>query len=110
MTKGFSIFYIGINIRIIISDIGNWNCCCPMGMACWFWFSRKLQCYLALLVYIWGQKYISHVGNKPTVEEMKNDISLVKIFSNIFKSPAQLVVLVILLALSLYAGFTFVRR
>jgi POT family proton-dependent oligopeptide transporter len=32
---------------------------------------------------------------------------LVKIFSNIFKSPAQLGILVILLALSLYAGFTF---
>ena len=62
---------------------------------------------LGLLVYVWGQKYISHVGNKPTVEEKKNDISLWRIFSNIFNSPLQLAILAILLVLSIYSGFTF---
>ena len=106
MIKGFSIFYIGINLGSLLATsligivVAKWGWHAGFGLA-------GIAMLFGLLVYIWGQKYISHVGNKPTVEEMKNDISLVKIFSNIFKSPAQLAVLVILLALSLYAGFTF---
>ena len=104
--KGFSIFYIGINLGSLLATsviglvVAKWGWHAGFGLA-------GIAMLLGLLVYVWGQKYISHVGNKPTVEEMKNDVSLVKIFSNIFKSPAQLAVLVILLALSLYSGFTF---
>ena len=104
--KGFSIFYIGINLGSLLATsviglvVAKWGWHAGFGLA-------GIAMLLGLLVYIWGQKYITHVGNKPTVEEMKNDISLVKIFSNIFKSPAQLGILVVLLSLSLYAGFTF---
>ena len=104
--KGFSIFYIGINLGSLLATsviglvVAKWGWHAGFGLA-------GIAMLFGLLVYVWGQKYITHVGNKPTVEEMKNDVSLVKIFSNIFKSPAQLGILVILLALSLYAGFTF---
>jgi len=104
--KGFSIFYIGINLGSLLATsviglvVAKWGWHAGFGLA-------GIAMLFGLLVYVWGQKYISHVGNKPTIEEMKNDVSLVKIFSNIFKSPPQLVVLVVLLALSLYAGFTF---
>ncbi|MDA9303727.1 oligopeptide:H+ symporter, partial [Flavobacteriaceae bacterium] len=104
--KGFSIFYIGINLGSLLATsviglvVAKWGWHAGFGLA-------GIAMLFGLLVYVWGQKYISHVGNKPTIEEMKNDVSLVKIFSNIFKSPAQLGILVILLALSLYAGFTF---
>ncbi len=31
---------------------------------------------LGLVVYIWGQKFLVHVGNTPTEEEKKNDVSI----------------------------------
>ncbi|WP_033960056.1 peptide MFS transporter [Psychroserpens jangbogonensis] len=104
--KGFSIFYIGINLGSLLATtfvgmvVAKWGWHAGFGMA-------GIAMLLGLFVYIWGQKYISHVGNKPTVEEKKNDISIVKLFSNIFKSPVQLAIFVVLLAFSLYAGFTF---
>ena len=104
--KGFSIFYIGINLGSLLATsiigvvVAKWGWHAGFGLA-------GIAMILGLMVYIWGQKYIKHVGNKPTAEEKRNDVSLVKIFSNIFNSPAQLALLVVLLALSLYAGFTF---
>ncbi|MFB1027431.1 MAG: peptide MFS transporter, partial [Flavobacteriaceae bacterium] len=104
--KGFSIFYIGINLGSLLATsiigvvVAKWGWHAGFGLA-------GIAMILGLMVYIWGQKYINHVGNKPTEEEKKNDVSLLKIFSNIFNSPSQLVIFVVLLALSLYAGFTF---
>ena len=104
--KGFSIFYIGINLGSLLATsiigvvVAKWGWHAGFGLA-------GIAMILGLMVYIWGQKYIKHVGNKPTEEEKKNDVSLLKIFSKIFNSPSQLVIFVVLLALSLYAGFTF---
>ncbi len=104
--KGFSIFYIGINLGSLLATtfIG-------MVVAKWGWHAGFAMAGIAmlfgLLVYIWGQKYITHVGNKPTEQEKKDDVSLIKIFSNIFKSPIHLAILIIMLGLSIYAGFTF---
>ncbi len=104
--KGFSIFYIGINTGSLLATsfiglvIAKWGWHAGFGLA-------GIAMVLGLLVYIWGQKYILHVGNKPTVEQKNSDISLVKIFSELFNSPTQLGIVIILLALSLYAGFTF---
>ena len=60
-----------------------------------------------LIVYIYGQKYLPHVGNKPTKEEKNQDRSFVKLFLNIVNFPIQLTILCVLLILSIYAGFTF---
>ncbi|MBL4708120.1 MAG: peptide MFS transporter [Flavobacteriales bacterium] len=104
--KGFSIFYIGINLGSLLATsiigivVATWGWHAGFGLA-------GIAMLFGLAVYVWGQKYIKHVGNKPTVEEKKNDISLIKIFSNIFKAPLQLMILLVLLTLSLYAGFTF---
>lgn len=104
--KGFSIFYIGINLGSLLatSIIGT-------VVAFWGWHAgfglAGIAMLFGLLVYIWGQKYLTHVGNKPTLEDKKNDISIVKQFSKIFSSPVQLGIFAILIALSLYAGFTF---
>ena len=104
--KGFSIFYIGINLGSLLATsiigvvVAKWGWHAGFGLA-------GIAMILGLVVYIWGQKYIKHVGNKPSAEEKRNDVSLVKIFCNIFNSPAQLLILVLLLTLSLYAGFTF---
>ncbi|MFT5243495.1 MAG: POT family proton-dependent oligopeptide transporter, partial [Psychroserpens sp.] len=86
--KGFSIFYIGINLGSLLatSIIG-------LVVAAYGWHAgfglAGIAMLFGLMVYIYGQKYISHVGNKPTVEEKRNDVSIVKLFSNIFKSPVQ---------------------
>jgi len=104
--KGFSIFYIGINLGSLLATsiigivVANWGWHAGFGLA-------GIAMLFGLLVYIWGQKFITHVGNKPTVQEKKDDISLVTIFSNIFKSPIHLTILIVLLALSIYSGFTF---
>jgi proton-dependent oligopeptide transporter, POT family len=104
--KGFSIFYIGINLGSLLatSIVGT-------VVAFWGWHAgfglAGIAMLFGLLVYIWGQKYLTHVGNKPTIEDKKNDISIIKQFSNIFSSPIQLGIFAILIILSLYAGFTF---
>ncbi len=103
--KGFSIFYIGINLGSLLATtfiglvIAKWGWHAGFGLA-------GIAMICGLLVYIWGQKFITHVGNKPTEEQKKNDVSIGKLFSNIFKSPMQLGIMSILLILSVYVGFT----
>jgi len=103
--KGFSIFYIGINLGSLLatSFIG-------LVIAAWGWHAgfglAGIAMIFGLLVYIYGQKYIAHVGNKPTEEQKKNDISIGKLFAKIFKAPTQLAIMSVLLVVSLYVGYT----
>ena len=104
--KGFSIFYIGINLGSLLATtfVG-------LIVAKWGWHAGFAMAGIAMLfglvVYIYGQKYLPHVGNKPTKEEKENDRSFVKLFLNIVKFPIQLTIVIVLLTLSIYAGFTF---
>ena len=104
--KGFSIFYIGINLGSLLATtfiglvVAKWGWHAGFGMA-------GIAMLLGLLVYVFGQKYITHVGNKPTTEEKKADVSLLKLYGNLFKSPLQLIIVGILLVVSIYSGFTF---
>jgi POT family proton-dependent oligopeptide transporter len=103
--KGFSIFYIGINLGSLLATsfiglvVAKWGWHAGFGLA-------GIAMVIGLLVYIWGQKFIKHVGNKVIAKDQKNDVSIVKLFGNIFKSPFQLGVMIILLILSLYVGYT----
>lgn len=104
--KGFSIFYIGINIGSllatssvgIVGEVYGWHYGFGMAGICML---------LGLIVYLWGQKYLIHVGNVATAEEKKNDVSLGAMYMKLLKSPMQLAIVVVLLILSVYAGFTF---
>ena len=104
--KGFSIFYVGINLGALLSSIAvglvvkeyGWHT--GFGMA-------GIGMFLGLMVYIYGHKYLVTVGNKPSEEANKSDISLFQLFAQLLKSPLQLTVVGLLFALSLYAGFTF---
>jgi len=104
--KGFSIFYIGINLGSLLATtfiglvVAKWGWHAGFGMA-------GIAMLLGLLVYIFGQKYISHVGNKPTAEDKKDDISILQLFINLTKSPLHLGIVVFMLTYSVYAGFTF---
>jgi POT family proton-dependent oligopeptide transporter len=58
--KGFSIFYIGIKVHA--SNNGDRFCCCKWGWHAGFGLAG-IAMLLGLVVYIWGQKYLTHVGN-----------------------------------------------
>ena len=104
--KGFSIFYIGINLGSLLATsfiglvIYQWGWHAGFAMA-------GIAMLLGLIVYVGGQKYIAHVGNKPTQSEKEGDISLLKLFANLLKSPMHLIIVTVLLVLSIYAGATF---
>lgn len=104
--KGFSIFYIGINLGSLLATtfvgliVAKWGWHAGFGMA-------GIAMLLGLIVYVYGQRYLQNVGNKPTQEEKAKDSSFITLFLNIFKFPKHLAVVCILLILSVYAGFTF---
>ncbi len=103
--KGFSIFYIGINLGSLLATtfvglvVAKWGWHAGFGLA-------GIAMVMGLIVYIWGQKFIIHVGNKPTDEQKKKDASIGQTFSKIFKSPFQLAIMSVLIVLSLYVGYT----
>jgi POT family proton-dependent oligopeptide transporter len=103
--KGFSIFYIGINLGSLLATtfiglvVAKWGWHAGFGLA-------GIAMIFGLLVYIWGQKYITHVGNKMSLAEKETDISIGKVFGNIFKSPMHLGIMTVLILISLYVGYT----
>ncbi|TXE09229.1 peptide MFS transporter [Gelidibacter salicanalis] len=104
--KGFSIFYIGINLgsllaTFIVGYVGEtigWHY--GFGLA-------GIAMLFGLAVYLYGQKYLVHVGNKPTEQEKKEDVSLGQLFSKLSQSPLQLGVVLLICAYAIYAGFTY---
>ena len=105
--KGFSIYYIGINLGSFLASLSVGLVAKEYG---WHWgFGLAgIGMFFGLIVYLIGQYYfLPHVGNSPTAEEKTEDISLGSLFSQLLKSPLQLGIVVLLLILSVYAGFTF---
>lgn len=102
--KGFSIFYIGINLGSLLATtfiglvINAWGWHAGFGMA-------GIAMLLGLLVYIFGQKYISHVGNKPVKSDDNSDISIAKLYGQLFKSPLHLGIFGTLVLVSLSASY-----
>ncbi|CAM4308472.1 peptide MFS transporter [Gillisia limnaea] len=103
--KGFTIFYIGINVgaflsSIIVGTVGEvygWHY--GFGLA-------GIAMALGLLVYLWGQKYLTNVGNLLSKVERDEGASLGKLFADLFNSPMQLVISLILLGGSIWGMFT----
>lgn len=104
--KGFSIFYIGINLgsflaTFIVGYIGEkigWHY--GFGLA-------GIAMLFGLAVYMYGQKYLLKVGNKPTLEDKKNDVSLSKLLLDLLKSPLHSIIVGLIIAYAVYAGFTY---
>ena len=103
--KGFTIFYIGINLgaflsSLIVGYVGEnigWHY--GFGLA-------GIAMALGLIVYLLGQKHLKNVGNLLSKVERDEGASLGNLFQDLFKSPVQLVVSMILLGASL-VGFYF---
>jgi POT family proton-dependent oligopeptide transporter len=103
--KGFSIFYIGINLGSLLATtvvglvVAQWGWHAGFGLA-------GIGMLLGLVVYIGGQKHLEHVGNKTTEDEKKDQVSLGDIFGGLLKSPKHLALVSGLIVLSVYfAGF-----
>jgi len=101
--KGFTIFYIGINLgaflsSLIVGYVGEnigWHY--GFGLA-------GIAMALGLIVYLLGQKHLTNVGNLLSKVERDEGASLGNLFQDLLKSPVQLVISLVLLAASLY-GF-----
>ncbi|WP_298503755.1 peptide MFS transporter [uncultured Maribacter sp.] len=104
--KGFSIFYVGINLGSFLASLSVGLVVKAYGWHAGFGLAG-IGMLLGLLVYLYGQQYLVHVGNAPTVEQKSSDISIGTLFNQLFKSPLQLGIVVLLLIYSLYAGFTY---
>lgn len=98
--KGFTIFYIGINTgallsALIVGYVGEnigWHY--GFGLA-------GIGMFLGLMTFIFGQRYLKKVGNKLTEEESQG-ASFIDLFKGLFKSPTQLIITGILMAISVY--------
>nr|WP_298331870.1 peptide MFS transporter [uncultured Christiangramia sp.] len=99
--KGFTIFYIGINLgaflsSLIVGYVGEeigWH---------WGFGLAGIAMALGLLVYLWGQKYLVNVGNLLSKGERSEGASLGNMFSKLLKSPLQLGITAVLMAGSVY--------
>ena len=108
--KGFTIFYIGINLgaflsSLIVGYVGEnigWHY--GFGLA-------GIAMALGLIVYLLGQKHLVNVGNLLSKVERDEGASLGNLFQDLFKSPLQLTISMILLGASLvgfyYMGFAY---
>lgn len=99
--KGFTIFYIGINVgaflsALIVGYVGEeigWHV--GFGLA-------GIGMLLGLLTFYFGQKYyLQDVGNKLTQKETEG-ASFADLFRELFKSPRELVISIVLMAFSIY--------
>ena len=104
--KGFSIFYIGINLGSLLATmvvglvVAEWGWHAGFGLA-------GIVMVLGLINYIYGQKYLVHVGNfVPAKADDKDEISYGKLYGKLTTSPFQLVATLILAVLSLVGWYS----
>ncbi len=102
--KGFNIFYIGINLGSLLATmtvglvVAEWGWHAGFGLA-------GLAMLAGLVVYIWGQKHLTHVGNLLPEEERKTEASVPQLFSNLMKTTTQLYITIGLLLVSAYGWY-----
>lgn len=103
--KGFSIFYIGINLGSLLATlivglvVAKWGWHAGFGLA-------GIVMVLGLINYLYGQKYLKHVGNFEISSGDENEISYGQLYGKLPNSPTQLVVTIILLALSVFGWYS----
>lgn len=107
--KGFSIFYIGINVGAAlaslvvayVADIWGWHA--GFGLA-------AIGMVLGQLVYLSGQRYLVEVGNRPEKASPESgNVSIGQIFSQQFSKRTPLLATVVLAVLSTLAAWFFIE-
>ena len=99
--KGFSIFYIGINVGAAVAAILVGIVAQAYGWHYGFGLAA-VGMVLGQLVYVGGQKYLTHVGNPPKKDNAENEasVSIAEIFKQMFSTKKTLGVLILLFAIS----------
>ena len=102
--KGFSIFYIGINLGALLATliigfvVAQWGWHAGFGLA-------GVVMVLGLINYMYGQKYLTHVGNLEPKSNDGSDVSYGKLYGQLKSSPTQLYITIALFALSIFGWF-----
>lgn len=102
--KGFSIFYIGINLGSLLATlivgavVAKWGWHAGFGLA-------GVVMVLGLINYIVGQKYLVEVGNFMPNKNDENEVSYGALYAKLFKSPKQLVIVGVLFLASIYGWY-----
>jgi len=102
--KGFSIFYIGINLGSLLATIivglvvDEWGWHAGFGLA-------GVVMVIGLINYIYGQKYLVHVGNFVEPKDDPSEISYSQLYGKLFSSPTHISITIALLLLSVYGWY-----
>ena len=99
--KGFSIFYIGINLGSLLATLSVGLIVQAYGWHAGFG-TAGVAMLLGLAVYLWGQKYLTNVGNVVKAEELDSDTSIATLFSKLPSRRIPFIVVIGLLLVSLY--------
>ncbi|MCB4808213.1 peptide MFS transporter [Tamlana sp. 62-3] len=101
--KGFSIFYIGINLGSLLATltvglvVAKWGWHAGFGLA-------GIVMVLGLINYIIGQKYLTHVGNL-SKKENNQEVSYGKLYGKLASSRKQLIITLVLLVFSIFGWY-----
>lgn len=108
--KGFSIFYIGINVGAAVAAILVGLVAKEYGWHYGFGLAA-IGMVLGQMVYIFGQRYLTHVGNKPSslLSAEESSVSIKEIFQNMLSTKKSLAVLVLLVILSFTIPIQFME-
>ncbi|MEL6672151.1 MAG: peptide MFS transporter [Bacteroidota bacterium] len=100
--KGFSIFYMGINIGAAAASIIVGIVAKEYGWHYGFGLAG-IGMIIGQGIYMYGQKYISHVGNKLDLSSSnESQVDLGELFGRILKNQMQLAFTAVLAAFSIY--------
>jgi POT family proton-dependent oligopeptide transporter len=103
--KGFTIFYIGINLGAFLSSLIVGYVGEKIGWHFGFGLAGIAMAF-GLVVYLWGQKYLTNVGNLLSKTEMAEGASITDLITDLLKSPVQLAITVVLLVVSIVGWVT----
>lgn len=107
--KGFSIFYIGINVGAAIAGIAVGIVAKTYGWHYGFGLAA-VGMVVGQLVYVYGQRFLKQVGNPPDKKDMdENSVSINEIFKTMLSTKKSLTVVLLLAALSVVAPIVFME-
>jgi POT family proton-dependent oligopeptide transporter len=106
--KGFSIFYIGINVGAAVASILVGWIAAEYGWHYGFGLAA-IGMVLGQVVYVFGQRFLSHVGNLIDSSGDPNAVSLPQIFKQMFSRTQTLVALLILAGVSVVIPLSFME-
>ena len=99
---GFTIFYIGINVGAFLASlIVGW-----VGVEYGWHYGFGLAgigMLIGQLVYVFGQKYLVGIGDKPTQQELSSEANF---FGDIFKRRVPMITTLLLSLVGVYVIFT----